>query len=79
MDNNSLVGKRIRLISMKDSYPVESGTEGTIKSVDGFGQIQVKWDNGRGLAVVPEVDKYIILDESNNRQISKPNTTKGCS
>ena len=56
-----VMGKRIRLDHMDDEYPVESGTEGTIDHVDGIGQIHVKWDNGRTLAVIPNVDKFIIL------------------
>lgn len=55
-------GKRIKLIKMVDPYPVESGTEGTIETVDDLGQIHVKWDNGSTLAVVPEVDNYEILE-----------------
>lgn len=61
--NNVLQGKRIRLISMNDDpRPVESGTMGTIQRVDGIGQLHVLWDNGRQLAVVPEVDEYEILN-----------------
>lgn len=60
-ENHPLIGKRIKLIEMKDPFPVEPGSEGTITSVDGMGQIWVHWDNGRGLAVIPETDEYEIL------------------
>ena len=62
--NEELRGKRIRLISMKDDPdPIEEGEEGTIKGVDGIGQIMVKWDNGRTLSLIPDVDEYEILDD----------------
>ncbi len=58
-----LTGKRIKLISMNnDPHPVPSNTEGTIRHVDGIGQIHVNWDNGGTLAVVPEIDEYEILE-----------------
>jgi transcription antitermination factor NusA-like protein len=59
--SNELNGKRIRIIHMDDKDPVPSNTEGTIHHVDGIGQIHVKWDNGRTLAVVPDKDTYEIL------------------
>ena len=61
--DTTLQGKRIRLLSMNDDpYPIEPNTMGTIRSVDGMGQLQVDWDNGRRLAVIPEVDQYEIID-----------------
>lgn len=61
--DTTLQGKRIRLISMNDDpYPIEPNTMGTIQFTDGMGQLQVIWDNGRRLAVIPEVDEYEIID-----------------
>ena len=57
----SLIGKRIKCVFMDDPYPVPSGTLGTVWHVDSIGQIHVHWDNGRGLAINPEVDSYEIL------------------
>ena len=52
-------GTRIRLQSMSDPYdPVPSGTEGTVMLVDDIGQIHMKWDNGRTLALVPGEDSF---------------------
>lgn len=52
-------GTRIRLIHMDDPFaPVEDGTLGTVEVVDDGGQIHIHWDNGRGLALVPEVDVF---------------------
>ena len=52
-------GTRIRLQSMSDPYdPVPSGSEGTVVLVDDIGQIHMKWDNGRTLALVPGEDSF---------------------
>ena len=52
-------GTRIRLIHMDDPYaPVSDGTTGTVITVDDAGNIHMKWDNGRSLAICPEVDSF---------------------
>ena len=52
-------GTRIELISMNDPHhPVESGTRGTVDFVDDVGNIHMKWDNGQGLGLVPDEDKF---------------------
>lgn len=60
--NKKLIGKRIECIFMDDPCPIPSGTKGTIQFIDSIGQIHVKWDNGRGLAINPQVDNYKILN-----------------
>lgn len=57
------VGDRVELIKMDDVQGVEPGTKGTINHIDGIGQIHVKWDNGRTLALIPEIDEFIIINE----------------
>ena len=58
-------GTRLVLLSMEDPYqPVESGTRGTVKIVDDMGQIHMRWDNGRTLALVPGEDSFRTLTES---------------
>jgi len=59
--NEVMKGKRIRCISMNDPNPVPSGTEGTVVNVDDVGTIHVKWDNGGGLGLVPNEDKYELI------------------
>ena len=49
---------RIELIHMEDNWAVPEGTCGTVEIVDDAGQIHMKWDNGRTLAIVPQVDKF---------------------
>ena len=61
--DKTLEGKRIRLTEdMDDPQPIRKNEEGTIKFTDGIGQIHVKWDSGRSLAVIPNVDKFVILN-----------------
>ena len=61
--DKTLEGKRIRLTEdMDDPQPIRAGEEGTIKFTDGIGQIHVNWDSGRSLAVIPNVDKFVILN-----------------
>ena len=63
-------GTRIELNHMDDPYhPVPEGTLGTVKHVDDAGQIHVKWDNGRGLAIIPEVDHFSIVKENNKNEM----------
>lgn len=57
-------GTRVMLLSMKDPYsPVESGMRGMVQSVDDIGQIQMKWDNGRALALIPGEDSFRRLTQ----------------
>lgn len=51
-------GTRIQLIHMEDQWAVPSGTRGTVEFVDDQGQIHPTWDNGRSLAIVPQVDQF---------------------
>ena len=58
-------GTRIQLIGMDDPYaPVPSGTRGTVMLVDDAGTIHPKWDNGRTLGVISNVDDFRKLTES---------------
>jgi len=56
------IGERIKLISMDDPYGIEPGTTVVISSypqtVFDEDQVNVKWDNGRGLAIIIGVDKF---------------------
>jgi|GEM_PF-3590500 hypothetical protein len=59
------IGTRVRLDEMQDDHnPIESGTYGTIESVDDAGQLHVKWDNNRSLALIPDVDLFTVLSIS---------------
>jgi hypothetical protein len=62
MEKNIIEGSRIKLLEMKDPYPVSSGSWGTVDFIDDEGQIHVNWDNGSTLALIPGVDKYEVYN-----------------
>lgn len=65
-------GLRIKLESMRDPYAVPDGTLGTVDFVDDSGQIHMKWDNGRTLALIYNEDCFqIIPDECGTKFIIK--------
>ena len=49
-------GDRIEMIYMDDIQAIPSGTQGMIDYIDDIGQLHMKWDNGRTLAVNLDVD-----------------------
>lgn len=56
------VGTRIRLIQMNNEpHPVPPDTLGTVQYVDDAGQIGMKWDNGRSLALIAGKDVFEIV------------------
>lgn len=56
------IGTRIELLStMDDIQGVERGTKGTVVGVDDIGTIHMKWDNGRGLGLIPGEDNFTVL------------------
>lgn len=55
-------GTRICLDHMEDIFPVESGTCGWVQFVDDAGTLHCKFDNGRMLGVIPDVDKFHKID-----------------
>lgn len=57
-------GDRIKCIQMKeDPNPIKSGDIGTVSHIDGIGQIHVRWDSGRSLALIPEIDQYELVSK----------------
>lgn len=58
------VGSRIKMIRMNDPcHPIEPGQCGTVEHIDDAGQLHMHWDNGRSLAIIPEVDKFVVLND----------------
>ena len=56
-------GTRICCDNMSDDpQPIEAGTLGTVRGVDGAGQVMVSWDNGRSLSLIPGVDSFHIAE-----------------
>jgi hypothetical protein len=62
-NNHALVNKRVQLIYMNDKQSPEPGTKGTVRVVDDMGTIHVEWDNGSHLGLIPDEDKYKILEQ----------------
>lgn len=57
-------GTRISMIKMPDppeTLPIPPGTIGTVKYADDAGQLHIKWENGRSLAVIPGVDEFLVV------------------
>lgn len=56
-------GTKIKCISMNDPYhPVPPNTVGTVEFVDDANQIHMNWENGSTLALIPEEDKFEVLE-----------------
>ena len=57
-------GTRLELISMgKDPDPVPPGTRGTVERVNSYGDIEMSWDNGRTLSLIPGEDSFRKLTQ----------------
>ena len=55
-------GTRIQVDSMENGpRPIPSGTKGTVLYVDDIGTIHCKFDNGRGLGLIPDEDKFHVI------------------
>lgn len=66
-------GDRVRLLFMPDDPdPIPVGTEGTVRDVQEFKwnkhetQINVKWDNGRGLSCICPPDIVEVISTRKN-------------
>lgn len=59
------VGDRIELTCMGDDpYPIGPGAQGTITgfcAYPGCEQVWVRWDNGRGLHLIPGDDIWVVI------------------
>ena len=60
-------GTRITLHSMDDPQAPPPGTKGTVRYVDGLGQIGVEWDNGSSLSLIPGKDHFHKEASKKNR------------
>jgi len=51
-------GTRVELVHTSDPYTkLQPGTKGTVEFVDDVGTIQINWDNGSGLGMIPGEDE----------------------
>ena len=59
------VGTRIELLStMDDMQGVEAGTQGTVI-------VHMKWDNGRGLGLIPGEDEFKVLSRPQEEELKE--------
>lgn len=56
-------GTRIQLNSMSGEPDMPFGLMGTVDFVDDIGQVQMTWDNGRSLAIVPGEDSFSVVSK----------------
>lgn len=74
MGSDELKGNRVKLIRMEDPYTkLLPGSMGTIKGVDGIGQIMVSWDDGSSLSLIPEIDEYQIEESQRFKHLKSYN------
>ena len=60
-------GTRICLDRMgNDPNPVPDGTKGTVAHVDDIGTIFCKFDNGRFMGIVPDEDRFHVIEQEEN-------------
>ena len=51
-------GTRVELVHTSDPYTkLQPGTKGTVSFVDDAGTIQIDWDNGSCLGMIPDEDE----------------------
>ena len=46
----------------QDPYPIAPGEQATVAGYDDAGHLLVSWDNGRGLNLIPGVDKFHVVE-----------------
>ena len=68
------VGMKIRLIHMEDPYPLPAGSNGRITNIDCNGDLEVAWDNGRSLKLIPGVDEWEVIHEMDSDYSSFPDS-----
>lgn len=55
---------KIKLLKdMEDEQPILAGTIGIVDYIDSEGQLHMKWENGRTLALIPEIDKFEVISK----------------
>ena len=61
MKNRYRPGTRIRLVSMDDTQAPPPGTEGEVIAVDALGDIEIQWDTGSTLSLIPGEDSFVVI------------------
>ncbi|MFA6845922.1 MAG: DUF4314 domain-containing protein [Sphaerochaetaceae bacterium] len=51
-------GSRVRLLHMDDVQSPPEGTLGTVQGIDSMGDLEVSWDTGSNLKLIPGIDGF---------------------
>lgn len=62
-ENYPLETKIKLLKETEDKQPILAGTIGIVDYIDSEGQLHMKWENGRTLALIPEVDQFEVISK----------------
>ena len=54
-----------------DPRPIEPGTLGSVIGVDDIGSVMVRWDNGRSLSLVPGVDSFHVVEQTQDEVMTE--------
>ncbi len=55
-------GTMIRLISMaEEPFPLPAGSIGEVEMIDDAGNLHMKWQCGRGLALIADADTFEVI------------------
>ena len=55
------IGTTLELIEMQGEKQMSKGLRGVVTHIDDAAQIHVMWQNGSSLAIIPEVDKFVVI------------------
>ena len=55
------IGTTLELVEMQCEKQMRKGLRGVVTHIDDAAQIHVRWQNGSSLAIIPEVDKFIVV------------------
>ena len=72
-------GDRIELNHTADQYTdLKAGDQGTVTMIDALGTVQVKWDSGSTLGMVPGEDSFTIREPTDPHTTVWPETIFEC-
>lgn len=58
----AVVGDRVVLVRIADSVTLlKPGARGTVTRIDSLGTVDVRWDDGHDLGLIPGVDEWSVL------------------
>ena len=55
------IGTTLELVEMQGEKQMPKGLRGVVTHIDDAAQIHVRWQNGSSLAIIPEVDKFVVI------------------